>query len=66
MVTYEEIVKKLGFDPIANSPGKNSHALNEDDSKPSRYHVLNEEEGRFLLKKMLEAKKKGILLPTSV
>ncbi len=61
MVTYESIVKKLGFDPIYAPPEYDSADLYEDDSKPSRYHVLSEEEAEFLLDKMLKAKKEGIL-----
>lgn len=61
MVTYEGIVKKLGFDPIYDPPEYDSADSYEDDSKPSQYHVLNEEEAEFLLDKMLKAKKEGIL-----
>ena len=64
MITYEDIVKKLGFDPINNPRKFDNPAPYEDDSIPSPYRILNEEEKDFLLEKMLEAKKQGSLHPT--
>lgn len=57
MVTYEGIVKKLGFDPITN-PRDYSHAsMQEDDSRPSVYSVLNDEELDFMIAKLCKGKK---------
>ncbi len=57
MVTYEEIVKKLGFDPIANPRDYSRIPIQEDDSKPSVYSVLNEEELDFMIEKLCKGKR---------
>ena len=47
MITYEEICKKIGFDPIEK--GLNyTVADHEDDSQISPFSVLNQEELEFL------------------
>lgn len=48
-ITWESIIRKLGFDPrkgLKYEPNKNDWAV--DDSKPNPYSVLNEEESQFL------------------
>lgn len=48
-VSWESIIKKLGFDPregLKYEPNENDWAF--DDSKPNPYSVLDEEENQFL------------------
>lgn len=48
-VSWESIIKKLGFDPregLKYEPNGNDWAV--DDSKPNPYSVLDEEESQFL------------------
>ena len=56
MVTYEDIVKKLGFDPIANPYDYSDLPDYEDDSTPSIYSVLNDEELDFMVERLRKAK----------
>lgn len=60
MVTHDEIVKKLGFDPLYDEYDYEFSGT-EDDTKPSPFSVLNYEEKKFILKEMLEAQKRGEL-----
>ena len=59
MVTREEIVKKLGFDPILEPLDYENIPACEDDSTPNPFSVLNDEEADFITEELLEAKKQG-------
>ncbi len=63
MLTHEEIVKKLGFDPLDRSVPDRISPTCEDDLTPSPYSVLNEEELDFIADELFEAKKQGRLPP---
>ena len=63
MLTHEEIVKKLGYDPLdRNGPDRVSPNC-EDDFTPSPYHSLNDRELDFIINELLEAKRQGRLPP---
>ncbi len=59
MVTHEDIVKKLGFDPILEPFDPNNFSGFEDDSKPNPFSVLSDEEADFITEELLEAKRQG-------
>ncbi len=61
MVTHEDVVKKLGFDPILEPFDRNSLSDSEDDSKPNPFSVLNDEEADFITEELLEAKRQGLI-----
>lgn len=49
VITWESIIKKLGFDPRLPMPvEKTKDDWLIDDSKPNPYSVLSEEESQFL------------------
>ena len=62
MVRYEDIVKKLGFDPITGYYDYHYEG-HEDDSHLSPFSILTDEESDFLYEKMREAKKNGTYVP---
>ncbi len=58
-ITYESICQKLGFDPIKDSDKINeeyrkTYKGHEDDSQPSPFSVLNDEELHFLMNYITE------------
>ena len=55
-MTYSDICKKLGFDPVVD--GYNyKYSGHEDDSQVSPFHILTEEESDFLLGYMIAHRK---------
>ena len=57
MITYEEICKKIGFDPIEK--GLNYTVSDyEDDSKTSPFSVLSQEELDFLTDYLIQNRSK--------
>ena len=55
-MTYSDICKKLGFDPVVD--GYNyKYSGHEDDSQVSPFHILTEEESDFLLGHMIAHRK---------
>lgn len=61
--TYENICKKLGFDPIKDREKVNERYRQKDswlldDSKPSLFSVLNDEEKDFLFDTLFRSRSK--------
>ncbi len=61
MVNRDEIIKKLGFDPILDPFDPDSVPDYEDDITPNPFSVLSDEEAYFITEELLEAKRQGRL-----